>query len=94
MSKEILEQVKDEYARNTEGYMCWSDLIITEDNYLQILPEVIDEISTRYAKKMLEVAAGEAKIERCNDGTGCGIPYCEVPCWEIDKKSILNVLKD
>jgi hypothetical protein len=57
--------------------------------------DVLDDVKG-YSTYLLEAFAGEVKtkyeLQYCNDGKGCGIPYCDQICQEIKPQSIDQLL--
>ena len=58
----------------------------------------LEEISTAlnnfvllHLKVIEEEVKEKAKIERCNNGKGCGTMYCDIQCRTIDKQSISDI---
>ena len=46
------------------------------------------EKTTENLRRFAEELKVKTKIQSCNNGKGCDIPYCDIPCYEINPKSI------
>ena len=53
---------------------------------------MLQDYSTYLLEAFAEEVKSKAKIQFCNDGNGCGMPYCDIPCQQIDKQSIDQLL--
>jgi hypothetical protein len=73
------------------------DKILSAEEWLKTQRHLPTEVLLKaYSTYLLEAFAEEVKseceLQFCNDGNGCGIPYCDQPCQEIKPQSIDQLL--